>query len=196
MDNIQETERDLQTITAKNIALLRTARHMTQLELGEALRYSDKAISKWERGAAIPDAYVLKQMSALFGVSVDYLLTPHEGEVAPVPDPVKRQNRPIIAILSAAGVWALATLLFLLSFAGESPMWQLFIYTLPVSLVVLLVFNSIWGRRRENFWLISALVMSILLAIYIALLSYHFWQIFVLAAPAELIVFLCFRLKK
>ena len=47
---------------------------MTQAELGQRLNYSDKSISKWERGEAIPDAFVLTQMAELFGVTVDYLL--------------------------------------------------------------------------------------------------------------------------
>ena len=50
---------------------------MTQDELGEKLNYSDKAISKWERGDGIPDAFVLKKMSELFGVTVDYILSEH-----------------------------------------------------------------------------------------------------------------------
>lgn len=59
----------LKKIVAANIAALRTANRMTQLELGEKLNYSDKAISRWERGDAVPDAGVLLQMSRLFGVT-------------------------------------------------------------------------------------------------------------------------------
>lgn len=44
----------LRRIVAANIVSLRTANHMTQLELGEKLNYSDKAISRWERGEAVP----------------------------------------------------------------------------------------------------------------------------------------------
>ena len=69
----------LRKTVAANIAALRQAQKMTQLEVGNALNYSDKAISKWERGDAVPDAYVLLQMSRLFGVSVDYQLLSHEA---------------------------------------------------------------------------------------------------------------------
>ena len=70
----------LRRIVAANIVSLRTANHMTQLELGEKLNYSDKAISRWERGEAVPDAGVLLQLSQLFGVTVDYLLHEHAEE--------------------------------------------------------------------------------------------------------------------
>ena len=62
---------NLKNIVSKNIIYLRKLNQMTQFELGKKLNYSDKAISKWERGEAIPDAYILKQMSELFHVSVD-----------------------------------------------------------------------------------------------------------------------------
>ena len=68
----------LKEIVSKNIINLRIKSKMTQLELGTALSYSDKAVSKWERGEAVPDAYVLVKLSALFNVSVDYLLKEHD----------------------------------------------------------------------------------------------------------------------
>ena len=48
---------ELKLIFASNLIRLRTAAGMTQAELGEQLNYSDKSISKWERGEAIPDAH-------------------------------------------------------------------------------------------------------------------------------------------
>ena len=64
---------DLKKIVAKNITALRVSAGMTQSDLGEQLLYSDKSISKWERGDALPDVIVLKKMSTIFGVTVDYL---------------------------------------------------------------------------------------------------------------------------
>ncbi|MFR6424856.1 MAG: helix-turn-helix domain-containing protein [Oscillospiraceae bacterium] len=77
---------ELKLIFASNLIRLRTAAGMTQAELGEQLNYSDKSISKWERGEAIPDAMVLKRMSELFGVTVDYLLNEHDAW-QPRPEP-------------------------------------------------------------------------------------------------------------
>ncbi|MBP5780548.1 MAG: helix-turn-helix transcriptional regulator, partial [Clostridia bacterium] len=62
-------------IISNNISHLRRSKGMTQAELAEKLNYTDKAISKWERGESIPDAIVLKQIADMFGVSVDYLFT-------------------------------------------------------------------------------------------------------------------------
>jgi transcriptional regulator with XRE-family HTH domain len=54
---------------------LRLANEMSQEEVAEKLNVSRQTISKWENGAANPDMYNLQAISALFGVSIDYLVT-------------------------------------------------------------------------------------------------------------------------
>ena len=51
---------DIKDIVAVNLTNLRKANKITQLELAEKLNYSDKAISKWERGESLPDVVTLK----------------------------------------------------------------------------------------------------------------------------------------
>jgi transcriptional regulator with XRE-family HTH domain len=60
--------KDIKSVTADNICSLRSAQGMTQAELAGILNYSDKAISKWERGESLPDVSVLKQIAEVFGV--------------------------------------------------------------------------------------------------------------------------------
>ena len=74
---------ELKLVFASNLINLRTAAGMTQAELGVQLNYSDKTVSKWERGEAIPDAYVLTELSDLFHVTVDYLLSSHDAWQSP-----------------------------------------------------------------------------------------------------------------
>ena len=76
---------DIKQIVSKNIAILRKQRGLTQLELAERLNYSDKAISKWERGESIPDIVVLKTIADMFEVTVDWLICDHDND-APVAD--------------------------------------------------------------------------------------------------------------
>ena len=58
----------------ENIAKLRKRNGMTQAELAEKVDVSDKAVSKWENGQGYPDITIFPKLSALFGVSVDYLM--------------------------------------------------------------------------------------------------------------------------
>ena len=189
---------DLKVITASNIINLRTAKGMTQAELGELLNYSDKSVSKWERAEAVPDAYVLKKMSGIFGVSVDYLLNSHDSWERP--ESFKKEERNfhsnVITILVIFGIWTLAFLIYIIGWLLEANWWLLFIYAVPVSLITFLVLNSVWEQGKNNRHIIYALVASIFITVYITFRSYNPWQILLLLIPAELIVFLSFRIKK
>lgn len=59
----------------KRIAELRKERKWTQLELAEKLFVTDKAVSKWEQGLGCPEPSTIVEISRIFGVSTDYLLT-------------------------------------------------------------------------------------------------------------------------
>lgn len=54
-----------------NIVRLRKAKGLSQKELAEKLNYSDKVISKWERGESLPDIIAIEAMSKFFGISID-----------------------------------------------------------------------------------------------------------------------------
>ncbi|MDD6799853.1 MAG: helix-turn-helix transcriptional regulator [Firmicutes bacterium] len=198
---------ELRLTVAKNISELRKNKSMTQLELAEMLNYSDKAVSKWERGESLPDVAVLKQIAELFGVSVDYLLedehkkraSDENRDAIDTVDPEKqKRNRLIISMLAASLVWLIATVIFVsLGLSSHvAGAWKAYICALPATFIVLLIFNSIWGRRRLNFAIISALVWTILFAIYIMLLEYNVWLIFVIGVPAQTIILLWSGLKK
>ena len=189
---------DLKVITASNIINLRTAKGMTQAELGELLNYSDKSVSKWERAEAVPDAYVLKKMSEIFGVSVDYLLSSHDSWERP--ESFKKEERNfhsnVITILVIFGIWTLAFLIYIIGWLLEANWWLLFVYAVPVSLITFLVLNSVWEQGINNRHIIYGLVASVFLAVYLTFISYNPWQILLLFIPAEFIVFLSFRIKK
>jgi len=189
---------DLKVITASNIIDLRTAKGMTQAELGELLNYSDKSVSKWERAEAVPDAYVLKNMSEIFGVSVDYLLSSHDSWERP--ESFKKAERnfhsSVITILVIFGIWTLAFLIYIIGWLLEANWWLLFIYAVPVSLITFLVLNSVWEQGKNNRHIIYGLVASVFLSAYLTFISFNPWQILLLLVPAEFIVFLSFRIKK
>lgn len=183
----------LKKIIAANIVDLRRRADMTQAELAEKLCYSDKAISKWERGESVPDVFVLKQVADLFGVSVDYLLSDHSDEKNIVQKKPKMfsRNQLLISLISTGLVWLIATAVFIgFSFSGIplSKLWLTFIFAIPVSLIVLLVFNSIWGHGKLNFLIISLLMWSTLLSICLALAHFHIWLLLALGIPGQIII--------
>ena len=183
---------------AANLIRLRTAAGLTQSELGDKLNYSDKSVSKWERGDAAPDVFVMKQIADIYGVTVDYLLQPHEeneGMPAPAGEDADYSTA-IITTVSILGIWTVALLIFVILWLTGSIVWQIFVYAIPISLITLLVLHSIWRGGRWNQYIIAALVLSMILTVYLSLLPSNPWQLFLLAIPAELVVFLSFRIKR
>ena len=191
---------ELKLVSASNIIRLRSEAHMTQAELGAKLNYSDKTISKWERGEAIPDAYVLTQIAALFDVSVDYLLSSHDKWEAP-PEEDEQMKKPRysewkIILLAVISVWTGFLTAFVALWIFGIIWWEIFLVALPASIVVLTVLLSVFRRRRYLSWCISALVFSILLLIFAVIPDMRWWQLLILTIPAELIVFLSFHLRE
>ena len=194
---------ELKQHIAKNIAALRVCAKLTQAELAEKLNYSDKAVSKWERGESLPDIVVLKQIADMFGVSVDWLLSDNNEKAPQIPakKDIKKQNHLIITLLSVIGVWFVAILTFVILLICGKALdggWLAFIAALPISFVLLLVFNCIWGKLKWNQYIISALAWSTLALIYLSLLvaSRNYWQIFFIGAPAEVAIIIAHHIKR
>lgn len=193
-----------------NIAFYRKRAGMTQAGLAEKLNYSDKAISKWERGESIPDVLTMMQLASLFDVSVDDLL----GDVNALPEnpttleaamnqvselALKRKaDKNIILALSSTLVWFVALLFFVgFSTFGIRNSWLAFFYAAPANAIVLLSLRSAWHDFRWNKALISIIVWGSLLSIYVsilALIQFNAWKIFLLGIPGQIAIFLWFRM--
>ncbi len=190
---------ELKLVTASNLIKLRTGAGMTQAELGAAINYSDKTISKWERGEAIPDAYVLTQLAEIFGVTVDALLTSHDKwEPAPDPDEVPDRSYSVNMIIAVAviGVWTLALTAFVALWLVGIIRWQIFVVALPVSILTYLVLICVFGKKRYLQYVIGVFVLSLFVMVYLLFLHSNPWQIFLIAVLAEVLVFLSCNIKK
>ena len=146
---------ELKLIFASNLIRLRTAAGMTQAELGEQLNYSDKSISKWERGEAIPDAAVLKRMSEIFGVTVDYLLNEHDAwQPGPEPAACDRSHHAII-LVALMGIVTLAVLVFVVLWLWLGAVeWIVFACFVPAAVITYLVLNSVFFGGRGNLYVV------------------------------------------
>lgn len=180
---------ELKYIIAENLIDLRKANKLTQLELAEKLNYSDKAISKWERGESLPDIIILKQLADMYGVNMDYIVTEHNDEDKAkykIPKP-ELNNKLIITLLACLSVWILAAILYVnFKIVFDVYYWKIWIWALPISSVILIVFSSIWGRKSHIIASVSVFIWTAILAIYLQFLQYNIWSLFLLGIPAQL----------
>ena len=196
-----------------NIAAYRKRDGLTQANLAEKLNYSDKAVSKWERGESIPDVLTLMQMAELFGITIHELVcdpnelpknsdSKLEKAMTQVSEKAlkRKANKNVIQALSSTLVWFVALLAFVLlsSFDSlERYSCLLFFVAIPANAIVLLSLRSAWHDFRWNKALISIIVWGSLLSIYMVgftVYHYNFWKLFLLGIPGQIAIFLWFRM--
>ncbi len=205
-------DENLKKQLGNNIASFRKRDGMTQAVLGEKLNFSDKAVSKWERGESIPDVLTLMEMAEIFGVTVDDLLKDHNalpdnvGKVEQVMGKAvektlkRKANKRIIAQLCSLLVWFIALFIFVVCASiGIPKSWIAFFFAFPINCIVLLSLRSAWRDFRSNRWLISGIVWGFLVSIYMSILVFanvNKWLILLLGIPGQIAVILWFRIRK
>lgn len=200
---------DLKTIVGKNLTALRKQAKLTQIELAEKFNYTDKAVSKWEQGATLPDLDTLKQLAEFYGVSIDYL-TEEKNIKNPQYNPKAERivliNRITIACLLSSIIWMVAVIIFVypLLFKGTTkPYWPVFLWAVPVNCILILILNRLFFRSTKLTFLIS---WSVFLWILLAAIHLHFtffveagynlWLIYMIGVPAQAVIILWYILKK
>lgn len=193
MDELKET-------IAKNLVELRTQAKLTQLQLAEILNYSDKAVSKWERGEAIPDIRVLIQLAGIYGVTLDELVK--GGGITSEVKPVKSvwSKHVFIAVLSALLVWFVATGIFAVFYfipATAAYAYLSFVVAPLPTGIVLNVFSAKWGNRITNALSSSLILWACAEIIYVYSWAFlpefkQIFMVFVLAAVFEILIILWF----
>lgn len=202
----------LKALIGTNIAAYRKRAGLTQAGLAEKLNYSDKAISKWERGESVPDVLTLAQLAEQFDITVNDLLVDinqlpgNPGKLEKAMTQVsekalkRKANKNIILALSTTLVWFVALLVFVVmsSFDFLDPYsWLIFFYAVPANAIVLLSLRSAWRDFRWNKALISLIVWGAIVSIYVSLqviCQYNFWKLFLLGIPGQIAIFLWFRM--
>ena len=198
--------RTTKEIIAENLTVLRKTHHFTQAELAERFHYSDKAISRWERGEALPDVEVLCDLCRFYGITLDYLVSEHRGAGAKKEDAERRgwtATQGTLCALMITTVWMVATFCFVtgqLFAGGKFPFlshgWDNFVIAVPMSLIAVLPFRYRWGMRPVPCTLLySAILWTSLAAAYLCQLHYNLWMLFILGIPVQVMLFLWLQMK-
>ena len=196
-----------------NIAAYRKRDGLTQAGLAEKLNYSDKAVSKWERGESIPDVLTMMNLAQLFDVTLNDLVcdpnalpvnSDHRLEKAMTQVSEKalkrKANKNVIQALSSTLVWFVALFAFVVLSSFDFLVqysYLLFFVAIPANAIVLLSLRSAWRDFRWNQMLITIIVWGSILSIYVVSLTvfqYNFWKLFLLGIPGQIAIFLWFRL--
>lgn len=193
---------ELKQVIANNLINYRKQARYTQQELAEKINYSDKTVSKWERGEGIPDVVVLKELADLYGITVNDFLVDHTEKPKRLKFKDFLAKRWLITLLSAGLVFLVATVVVVLWLIIDAnttiPVAKYtYIAAIPVSLIVVLVFCCIWGHLWQRCLVVSALVWTLCLLIHLVLDIVpldNAWMIYLVGAALQLLVILWFIL--
>ena len=199
-----ENENKQQELLAKNLVYYRKASGLTQLELAEKFNYSDKSISKWERGEGFPDVFVLKSLADFYGINVDDFYSEEHKKIAVKHNQKRKQ---IFIRLLSIGIGLLVTFLtfFLLDTLLPNDVafkpWLVFIYGLLVVSIIWLVWEFIYHKRFIRMLATSAVIWTAALSIYLTffvIMEKNLYLIFIVAIPLQIleILWFLFRNKK
>ncbi len=148
---------DERDIIAKNIIFYRKKLNLSQLELSEKLQYSNKNISKWEKGETTPSIFTLKRLAEIFGITLDELVsTPAEDreevETLPKKEKTKLPTKILYLLMSNAILLVLAFIaIWVLRLIGVQRFnkWLLLLYILPLSAISVFVFIACVKKRAD-----------------------------------------------
>ena len=189
------TEQDIKQNFAKNLSALRKSKGLTQLQLAEKLNYSDKSISKWEKGDVLPDIHTFSMIAQYFSITIDQLI----GNTTPNKAVYKNKHR-LITLMSCGLVFFVACLVFLVCYAlAVENCWMIFIYATPVCSIVAIVFSSLWFGDKIKAISVSVLVWTACLSVYLSLAifsSTYLWFIFIVGLVFQILVVLWFVFLK
>ena len=194
---------DLKDIIAKNLVELRTKAGFTQLELAEKINYTDKAVSKWERGEAIPDLRVIIKLAEIYNISVDDIVTKQpERKIRPKMNTGKK--RLLITMLSAGLVCFIMTVIFMILYLiddTEEYAYLVFVFAPFVCAIPLIVFSAKWGNWITNTLACSLLVWSFAAIFYVFVDKFvpsfdKIYVVFIVAGVFELLIIWWYMLRR
>ena len=144
----------------KFIAECRKKVNLTQMQLSEKLGITDKAISKWERGLAMPDSSIMLELCDILGISVNELLSgekinmensnqKNEQLLLDMAKELERRNRTIwtsMWVIMGISITALIAGLAIAAFLIPEGVWQ---YVTIIGLCIVFLIPCFYALKLE-----------------------------------------------
>lgn len=173
------TEEEIKINFSKNVRELRISRKLNQIQLGEKIHYSSKAISKWENADVLPDIVTLKMLADFFNITVDDLISNKNVVIRSH----RGLNRGLITASSMLLSFVIAAVMFMiLYYCHVDGAWKAFPVALVTASITFVVFTSLWYTRVILNISIALLIGSIALMVMCFLDFYLFWVIMIVGA--------------
>ena len=196
---------DEKEILAKNLVKYRKNAGLSQIDLAKKLNYSNKNISKWEKGETMPNAFVLQKIADIYGVKIEDLIKENSQSITDETPNARNKRKTVFRItmllLANAILYASGTLLiYILKLVGirDFPLYYIYLYLSPLSFLSITIYVRVLYNFVEIFSM-SAFNWLVCLSFYLSFINAsHMGFIFVMGGGVEIIeicIFLLVNIK-
>ena len=184
-------------IVSQNLISLRKKHSLTQVELSKKINYSDKAISRWEKGEVLPSIDILEQLALVYNVNITYFLVEHIDENSKHLNSKTHNIFIAILIFAVLAVWSVAVIAFLAveQFAKYHCV-DIFIWAMPISTLIIDVCTKRYYKGKFFILTSSIFLWTCLIAVYLQWLYLNIWSVFLVGIPFQLTIILIDVLRK
>ena len=177
MSNLRET-------VSQNLVRLRKENNLTQIELSQKINFSDKAVSRWEKGEVLPDIETIEKLSEVFGVPMSAIL---EGQDTPKQKTGRLTKQEVLSyVFLICEIWTIISVIYAyLNISVGYNLWQIFVWGVPATALFLIA----QSRKNKNN-LVQFIYWTIFVWSFIASLFFHMldscpWYFFILGVPVQ-----------
>ena len=189
--------KNIREIVSQNITNLRKNNGLTQVELAKKINFSDKAISRWEKGEVMPDVETIQKLSEVFNVSVSAIL---ENQECVNEQKVNSVRQEILSqIFLICEIWIIIPVIYAyLNISKGLNVWQIFVWGIPTTALFLMFQNRKKEKNVLKFVYGTLFVWSFITCLFLQMLASQPWYFFLLGVPIQgvLIVRYLFNYKR
>ena len=184
----------IREIVASNLITLRKRNNMTQVQLAKKINFSDKAVSRWEKGEVLPDLETLQTIAKIYGVNLSYLIERHDDIEQGINKPTR--NELLLHASSICVIWVFFTIVFVyLKLFHGYIFWQAFVWGVPFTAFYTLRFLKKWHSVKAKLWMRSLATWSLLAGVYLQFLHLNLWLIFMVGIPVQIAIIIAYFTK-
>lgn len=188
----------LNEVVAKNLIKFRSIAGFTQIELSKKINYSDKTISKWEKGESLPDLAVLVKLSEIYKINInDFLDDKTDEQKSIISKKIINKKHLLVALLIFGLILFFAAVTFFVLFMIESTQniaYLSFIYSIPICATTFLIFSLCWWNNYTNTIFSSAILWGIILSVFLTFKISKIWTLCIVGLVLEIIIIIFFIL--
>lgn len=187
---------DIREIISTNIATLRKEKKWTQVELARKINFSDKAVSRWEKGEVMPDIETIQRMSEVFGVPITAIV---EKQKDPKQMIKARQTKQEVLsqIFLIFEIWTILSVAYgYLNISRGLNVWMIFLWGVPATVLLLYLVNIKRKHNVTSFVYGTIFIWTFNTCLFIQMLNFTPWFFFILGVPVQGMLVVRYLVKK